>query len=419
MSSPREIVITGLGIASPLGIGIDPFWESLQAGRSGVGLITLTDAGPLPVKLAAEVRDFDPLKYVKPRKSLKVMARDTQLGMTAAALAREHARLEAGAVDPDRFGVVFSADTISAEAIESTQCYVPCIYDGAFHGEHWGTLGLANSFPLGMLKLLPNMIACHVSIAHDARGHNNTLYNGDVSAVLALWEASQVIARGAADVMLAGGASSRMQPMDWARSCVTQELSHRCDDPQRASRPFDLLRDGMVRGEGSAVFVLEERKHAERRGAPILGRLLAFASNFDPPEAAAGKGLQRAIIGALQRAGIDPRTVGHINAHAASTRNEDRIEAQAIAHVCPDVPVTALKSYFGSAYAAGGMLEVAGSVLALNADVVPITLNYEQPDPECPVRVVAREPLAGRPAVALKVSRTVSGQAAAVVLAAA
>ncbi|HEY5315301.1 MAG TPA: beta-ketoacyl synthase N-terminal-like domain-containing protein, partial [Pirellulales bacterium] len=247
MSAPREIVITGIGVVSPLGIGLEPFWDALRCGRSGVGLIAGLDSSSLPVKLAAEIRDFDPLQYVKPRKSLKVMARDTQLGMTVAAMAREHARLGPGTIDPERFGVVFSADTLSAAPDDSTQGYVPCIYDGQFHMEHWGTRGLANSFPLSMLKLLPNMIACHISIAHDARAHNNTLYMGDASSLMALSEAAQVIARGAADVMLAGGASSRMQPMDWVRSCLLHELSHRSDQPERASRPFDQQRDGQVR----------------------------------------------------------------------------------------------------------------------------------------------------------------------------
>ncbi|HEX3659384.1 MAG TPA: beta-ketoacyl-[acyl-carrier-protein] synthase family protein [Pirellulales bacterium] len=419
MPAPREIVITGIGVVSPLGIGLDPFWDALRTGRSGVGLIAGLDASSLPVKLAAEIRDFDPMQFVKPRKSLKVMARDTQLGMTVAAMAREHARLGPGAVDPDRFGVVFSADTLNPSPDDSIEAYVPSIVDHEFHMENWGTLGLANSFPLGMLKLLPNMIACHISIAQDARAHNNTLYTGEVSSLLALSEAAQVIARGAADVMLAGGSSSRMQPMDWVRSCLMHELSHRSDEPERASRPFDLNRDGQVRGEGAAALVLEERRHAERRGVPILGRLLGFASSCDPRPtvAPAGTGLERAIVAALHQSGFEPRSLGHINAHAPSTRAEDRIEAQVLARVCPEVPVTALKSYFGNLYSAGGVVETAGSIMALNAGLVPATLNYEQPDPECPVSVIAREPLAGSAALVLKVSRTAAGQAAALVLA--
>ncbi|HEX4147609.1 MAG TPA: beta-ketoacyl-[acyl-carrier-protein] synthase family protein [Pirellulales bacterium] len=417
MSASREIVITGVGVVSPLGVGSDPFWKALVNGRSGIGPITSFDASGLPVKLAAEVRNFDPIQYVKPRKSLKVMARDTQFGMTAAALARESAGL--GAVDPERFGVVFSADTISTNPGESFEAYAPCIVDGEFQIERWTSHGMANSFPLGMLKLLPNMIACHISIAQDARGHNNTIYTGDVSSLLAIAEAAQVIARGAADVMLVGGASSRMQPIDWVRSCLSLELSHRQDEPERASRPFDLERDGQVRGEGSAAFVLEERGHAQRRGVRILGRVLACASSFDPPASAApaGTGLAHAISRALSLAGLEARSLGHINTHAPSTQIDDRIEAQVLAGVCPGIPVTAFKSYFGNLFSASGAVETAASVLALGAGSIPMTLNYEHPDPGCPVPVIAREPLTGAPEVALKVGRTTAGQSAVVVLA--
>jgi 3-oxoacyl-[acyl-carrier-protein] synthase II len=238
-----------------------------------------------------------------------------------------------------------------------------------------------------------------------------------VSSLLAIAEAAQVIARGAADVMLAGGASSRMQPMDWVRGCLTQELSRRSDEPERASRPFDLARDGQVRGEGSAALVLEERGHAQRRGATILASLLGCASSCDPPAGVApvGTGLAGAIARALKHAGVEARSLGHINAYAPSTRNDDRIEAQVLAGSCPGVPVTALKSYFGNVFSAGGALETAASVLALDARLVPKTLNYERPDPECPVPVID-EPLSAAPPFALKISRTSAGQAAAIVL---
>ncbi len=278
----REIVITGVGVVGPLGIGRQAFWSALLAGTSGVSESTNFDARGLPVRLVAEIRDFDPQAFVKPRKSLKVMARDTQLGMTAAALARDDAGLTAPSIDPDRFGVVYAADTINPTLSESADPYRPCIQDDQFHMEQWGTRGFDASFPLGMLKLLPNMIACHVSISHDARNHNNTLYMGDVSGLLAIGEAASVIQRGAAEVMLAGGASSRMQALDWARACVTLELSHRHEDPSAASRPFDARRDGQVRGEGAAALILEDRKHATRRGATVLASVLGWSSSCDP-----------------------------------------------------------------------------------------------------------------------------------------
>jgi 3-oxoacyl-[acyl-carrier-protein] synthase II len=416
---PREIVITGVGVVSPLGIGRQAFWSALMAGTSGVGELTSFDGSALPVRLAAEVRDFNPQAFVKPRKSLKVMARDTQLGMTAAGLAREDAGLTVPSVDPDRFGVVFAADTINPTLGESADPYRPCIQEGQFHMDRWGTRGFDASFPLGMLKLLPNIIACHVSIGHDARNHNNTLYMNEVSGIQAIGEAASVIQRGAAEVMLAGGSSSRMQPLDWARACLLLELSHRHDAPGAASRPFDAHRDGQVRGEGAATLVLEERKHAVRRGATVLASVLGWGSSSEPRGAAAanvGSGLQRAIAMALRSAGIDPSEVGHVNAHGLSTIDSDRIEAQVLGGLLPATPVTAPKSYFGNLYAASGVIETAVSVLAIASGQVPATLNYEFPDPQCPLNVIRGEPLSGTSPVALVINRNITGQAAALVL---
>jgi 3-oxoacyl-[acyl-carrier-protein] synthase II len=419
MPAPRDIVITGMGVVSPLGIGRDAFWQSLISGTSGVGHISTFDASALPVRLAAEVRGFDPQAYVKPRKSLKVMARDTQLGMTAAALAREDASLESTTVDPERFGVVFSADTLNPPTEDSALPYFGCMVDGHFDFSLWGTRGIERQYPLFMLKLLPNMIACHISIAYDARGHNNTLYTGDVSSLLAVGEAARVIARGHADVMLAGGASSRMQPLDWIRACLQFELSHREDEPAAAMRPFDLGRDGQVCGEGAATLVLEERRHATARQAPILAQLIGWSSACDVSSGGQrqpGTGLARAIEVALRQAGVAPHEVGHVNAHGLSSPREDRIEAQVLARLLPGVPVTAPKSFFGNLFSASGAVELAASVLALVHGEVPATLNYEQPDPECPLTIVRGEPLRSAKPIALVVNRTCAGQAAAVVV---
>jgi 3-oxoacyl-[acyl-carrier-protein] synthase II len=416
---PREIVITGVGVASPLGIGRQAFWSALLAGTSGVARITTAGLAELPVQLSAEVRNFDPQAFVKPRKSLKVMARDTQLGMTAAALARDDSGLGPQAVDPDRFGVVYAADTINPTLSESADPYRPCVENGEFHMDFWGTRGFAASYPLGMLKLLPNMIACHVSIGQDARNHNNTLYMGDVSGILAIGEAASVIQRGAAEVMLAGGASSRMQPLDWARASITLELSHRNDDPATASRPFDAHRDGQVRGEGSAALVLEERKHATRRGASILASVRGWGSSFDPPCTASsplGTGLHRAIVAALRAAGVEPAEIGHINAHGLSTLADDPIEAEVLRGLLPATPVTALKSYFGNLFAASGVIETAASALAIAEQQVPSTLNYEIADPLCPLNVIVGGPRTGLSPYALVINRTSAGQAAALVL---
>ena len=274
--------------------------------------------------------------------------------------------------------------------------------------------------PLWLLKHLPNMTASHIAIAHDARGPNNSIVLGDVSGLLAVAEAATVIDRGWADVMLTGGTGCRLHPTALvARGDAL--LSHRSDDWSRASRPFDRDRDGLVNGEGAAAILLESREHAERRGARIRGRILGAASRCEPHArrtGLTGASLRLAIRAACVGAGLAPEAVGHVNAHGVSTIEMDRAEAAAIRAELGDVPVTAPKSSFGHLGAGGGVVELAASVLGLQAGLVPPTLNYDTPDPSCPVNVVHGEPLTGRPATAVAVNVCSTGQAVAVAVAA-
>jgi 3-oxoacyl-[acyl-carrier-protein] synthase II len=289
---------------------------------------------------------------------------------------------------------------------------------GRFDFGQWGDKGLSEIFPLLMLKYLPNMPACHVAIARDARGPNNTITLGEVSSLLAIAEAARVIERGQADVMLCGGVSSRIHPLHWVRSTLG-ELSHREHDPAGACRPFDADRDGMVQGEGAASFVLESRRHAIARGAAVLGQLRGIASAFQPPKVHSPESesaLHRAIRGALRSAGIDPSEIGHVNADGLSTVEDDRREARAIRDCLGDVPVTAPKSYFGNLGSATGAVEMVASVLAFEAGVIPPTLNYERSDPECPVNVVAGLPLEVQRPTALLLNRAPTGQVVALVV---
>ena len=290
--------------------------------------------------------------------------------------------------------------------------------DGRFDYRLWGSQGLANSFPLSFLRVLPNMIASHVSIAHDARGPNNTIHQAEVSSLLAITEAVRVIQRGAADVMIAGGASSRMTPYDWASHCALGRLSTRTDDPAAVVRPFDADRDGEAYGEGAAAFLLESRRHAEARGATIRARFLGSGAACEPynGRVAQGNGLRRAMMTAMQEAGLTAGDLGHVNAHGVSTVVDAAIDARALRALLPAVPVTAPNSDFGNLGAAGGAVEMAVSVLSFVHGLVPVTLNYRRPDPDCPVRLIAREPLAAAPR-ALLINWTPAGQAAAIVLA--
>jgi 3-oxoacyl-[acyl-carrier-protein] synthase II len=418
MASSSEIVITGAGIVSPIGIGVEPFWAALCEGRSGIRRLAQFDSPILPPVLGGEVADFDPKQYVRPRKSLKVMSRDVQLGFTAADLACADSRLRETPIDPERMGVMLGADLISCELDELVGTYRKCVVDGQFDFDRWGAAAKAELYPLWMLKYLPNMPACHIGIAQDARGPNNTITLGDVSTLSALAEAARVLERGNVDAMIAGGVNSRLNPMLWVRSHVFGQ-SRRSGDPAAASRPFDATRDGLVDGEGAAAFILETRPHAESRGATILGRIGGFASVFQPSANGQPRidvAIARAIAAALASAGLKPAEVGFVVAHGMGTIDGDRFEATAIREVLGDVPVTSPKSYFGYLGAASGALETAVGLLSLQNGQVPPTLNYEHPDPQCPINVVRGRPLPIERSTALILSYSPQGQATALVL---
>jgi len=414
---PVEVVITGLGVVSPIGIGSEPFWQRLMAGTSGVGQLNTAAVASLPVRIGGAIPDFKPQEFIRPLKSLKVMCRDIQLAVASAHLAATDAKL-AGNVAPERLGVLFGADMMFCPPEEVAAAFRACLREGHFDFSRWGDHAISEFFPLWMLRYLPNMPACHVGIAHDARGPNNSIVLGEVSSLLAIAEAAAIIRRGHADVMIAGGTGARLNPTMCVRNLV-HEVSHRNDDPAGASRPFDRDRDGCVHGEGSASLILESRAHAEARGAPILARLLAETRACEPHhpgQPVTGTALRHVMARALELAELPCNDLGHVNAHGISGRREDAVEAQAIAEVVGDVPVTAPKSYFGDLGAGSGAVELAASVLGLVHGLVPPTLNYETPDPDCPVNVVHGEPLAGRPATALVLNQAAMGQAAAVVV---
>ena len=419
MAERLEVVITGVGVVSPIGVGKDAFWDSLVQGRSGVGPLSFSAGTQLPVNFGAEIRSFDAKQYVKPRKSLKVMCREIQTGYSAAIMALEDAGIQPGQIDPDRFGVVLGSEMFYCELEDLADAYRKCIVDGQLQRELWGIAILNNPYPLWMLKYLPNMVACHLAISQDARGPNNTITLDEVSCLLAFIEAVCCIERGAADVMITGGCGTRCN-LTRMLYRGDREWSHRRDEPQRASRPFDAHRDGGVVGEGAGGLILESRGHAEARGARIVARVLGYGRGFEsPPDSRPGRGdgVRNSIREALQRAGLGPLDIGHVNAHGASTVAHDRMEAQAIHDCLGDVPVTALKSYFGTLGAGCGAVETAGSVLAVAAGLVPATLNYETPDPACPVNVIHGAPLRTDKNVAIALNQSTTGQAAAVIIA--
>ncbi len=419
---PR-VVITGVGVVSPIGIGNDSFWQNLIAGRSGIDFLRAFPSRELPSKLAAEIVDFDPLQFVKQKKFLKVMSRDIQLGVSAASLAMRDAQLQSGDVDPDRLGVEFGAGRISSSPEDLAEAVDLCAADDGFHFTRWGEGTMGEIAPLWLLRQLPNMPACHVSIEFDARGPNNTITCRDASPLLALAEAVRTIERDAADAMIVGSCSSNIHPVDIAKLNLYEGLSRRDDDPSRACRPFDFERDGTIVGEGSAAFVVESYAHAVRRRANIYAEIIGVGAGCDGTgyaNGAGGTGLVCAMKSALNRAGIRPDELGHINAHGKSTQRDDLVEARAYHRALGDaaesIPVTALKSYFGHFDAGSGAVELAGSVLALKHGLLPATLNYETPDPRCRIDVAHGEPQTLKTRTAIKVNRTAMGQSAATII---
>jgi 3-oxoacyl-[acyl-carrier-protein] synthase II len=417
-SSNRRVVITGIGVVNSLGMNASTFWDNLHKGQSGIRPIQAFDTSNLSTRIAGEITDFEPKSFIdkKDRKSLRIMARGIQLAVAAAQVAMDDGRVDKAALDPTRFGVEFGACLLATELDElapaskvSTNCQ-----PGSVDLKTWGEQGLAAIPPLWMLKYLPNMLACHVSILHNAQGPNNSITESDAAGLLALGEAFRILRRNQADFFLVGGADSKINPLSMVRQCLFGHLSRRNDQPEKASRPFDRHRDGLVIGEGAGVLVVEDLEHARRRGASIYAEVLGVGSAFD--RRSQGAGLARAIRAALKQANVQQSDIDHINAHGLSTQQADAWEAHGLQEVFGTAvpPVWAVKSYVGNLGAGCGTTELGASLLAMKNGVVPATLNYEEPDPVCPLPVIAKSRAVTKPCF-VKVGFNDMGQCAAIV----
>jgi 3-oxoacyl-[acyl-carrier-protein] synthase II len=420
MAEDREVVITGVGSVCPLGVGNQAVFHALSQQHSGVKSIPEWSETELPTRFGAPITDdFEPKQLIRPRKSLKIMCREIQMGVASATLALEHAGLEAEQIDSDRFGVVYASELFFGDLSEIEPVFRQCCEEGKFEFDKWGEQAMKHLYPLWMLKYLPNMAACHVGISHDARGPNNTITLGEVSSLLALAESRRVIQRGAADCMIAGGCGTRLNVNSYLFR-GWHEVSTRNEAPEQASRPFDADRDGFVIGEGAASLMLESEQHATARGAKILGRILSIVSGFDPAPLDSpqhGDVTAQVIRRALRAAGIAPADVGHVNAHGLSHVLRDQIEARAIRAALGDCPVTAPKSYHGDMGPGSGAMELLVSLLGMQHDAIPPILNYTEADPACPINAIAGEPLKGANKIALVLNQNVEGQTVAAVIA--
>lgn len=406
----RRVVITGVGVVSPLGNSTADVWDALANGRSAIDTIRSVPVDGLPIRIAAEARQFatDDIDSFGPlekdrkkaiRKALKMMSRECQMGLAAGQLALGDARLDAQAVAPERIGVEYNADFMITMPDDFTDSIAACLDEsGRFVFDRWAADGMPRMNPLWLLRYLPNMPAAHLAIYNDLRGPNNSLTLREAGGNAALVEAFHVIQRGAADAMVVGATGSRLNPLQFVHSIQQEQLSDLNDSPAESIRPFDLNRRGTVLGEGAAAVVLEDEEIARKRGAVIYGELLGgavVASTGAQMRADRRKGLQNAMALALQRCQLTPAAIGHVNAHGLGTQLCDQEEAQAINGVFSaanrDVPVVAVKSYCGSLGAAGGLVEIVASLLALKNNRLFRVLNYQTPDPNCPVHPVVDE----------------------------
>jgi len=427
----RDIVITGIGIVSPIGIGVDAFWSSLAAHRSGISHTDLFPGIAAPDQAGGQVKDFTDETarkvYLKEhRKNLKAMCREIQMGVASAMLALQHSGLNLDAVNHERLGVEFGANLmLSAPDILNEAC-IACAdpEHSEFHFEQWGEHGFPKMEPLWLLRYLPNMPACHISISSDARGPSNSLTLDDASGNTVLGEACRILQRDAADVMITGCTGTTLHPIKTLHLALWHDLATSPPEPERRCRPFDRDRSGRVVAEGACTFILECREYAEKRGANIWGRILGTGSSTVTDRAGQPnyrQALAQAMRNALQSAGLQPSAIGHINAHGLGKKDVDIAEAQAILDVFGNdlgrkIPVTAPKSFLGNSGAGSGTLELAASLIGLAHGVVPATLNYDTPDPECPLTVVHGEPLPISNRVFLNVNVTRMGQASAAVV---
>ena len=373
----RRVVVTGVGMVTPVGLDTETSWEGLIAGRSGIGPITQFDDKDIPTQIAGEVKGFDAANYIE-QKEIKKMDRFIHLAIAASQLAMDAAKLPITPANAERVGVIAGAGIGGLPAIErSYRAYLE--------------KGYRRITPFFIPMSIINEMAGHISMRFGAKGPNSCAVTACATGTHSIGDAFKIIQRGDADAMFAGGAESCICPLGVGGFNAMKALSTRNHEPERASRPFDAERDGFVMGEGSGLVVLEDLESAQRRGATILAEVIGYGLSGDAyhitSPAPNGEGAARCMKMALKDAGITPAQVGYINAHGTSTKYGDELETMAIKTVFGDhartVPISSTKSMTGHLLGAAGGVEAVISVLALERGILPPTINLENPDPEC------------------------------------
>lgn len=410
-SHPRRVVITGVGALSALGKGIEEFWGSLLAGKSGIGKVTRFDISEYPCQVASEDNEFDPTQYMDP-KEVKRNDRYVHFAMAASRMAMDDAKLDKDSVDGDRFGVIIGSGIGGMETIEAQ----------SFRLFERGPRKVS---PFMIPSLISNMASGVVAIEYGARGPNYALVSACATGSHAIGEALRAIRYGDADVMLAGGSEAAITQLGFAGFCSMKAMSTESNDnPQKASRPFDAKRDGFIMGEGAGVFVLETLEHAKARGAKIYAELVGYSATCDAyhitsphPE---GRGLALAMERALKDGGLTTDDVDYINAHGTSTPYNDKFETLAIKKTfgdkAKDLLISSTKSMTGHLLGAAGGVELAACVMSIRDQKVAPTINYENPDPDCDLNYVPNKAQDAKVKVAMSNNLGFGGQNASLVI---
>ncbi|EJL30052.1 beta-ketoacyl-ACP synthase II [Brevibacillus sp. BC25] len=373
----RRVVITGVGVVSPVGNDAQTFWNSLLEGKSGIDRVAAFDASDYPTQIAGEVKNFDPEQYMD-KKDIRRTDRFVQFGLAAAKMAVEDAKLEITPENAERVGVYIGSGIGGLTTWEE---------------QHSVLLekGPRRVSPFFIPMLIANMASGAVSIQYGAKGPTSSAITACATGTNAIGDALRLIQFDHADVMIAGGAEATVRPMAFAGFCSAKAMSTRNEEPQKASRPFDQDRDGFVMGEGAGVLILEELEHAKKRGATIIAEVIGYGMSADAHHITSpspgGEGAARCMASALKDAGVDPTEVQYINAHGTSTGQGDIAETQAIKSLFGEhaykLAVSSTKSMTGHLLGATGGVEAIATAYALRDQVLPPTINLENPDPEC------------------------------------
>ncbi len=407
----QRVVITGMGVVSPIGIGIEAYWDALKNGRSGVGRLTFFDTTDYPSKIDAEVKNFNPEEFGIDKKTIRRMDRFTQFALAAAHLAVKDAKIDAGQVPPDRVGVIVGSGIGGLSTIEEEHDVLR-------------QKGVRRVSPFLIPRLISNIAPGEIAIRWGFTGPNYAVSSACATSNHAIGDSLRMLRYGDADVIVAGGTEAAITQLGFAGFCSARTLSTRNDEPEKASRPFDKDRDGFVMGEGAGIIVLETLEHALKRGAHIYAELAGYGATDDAyhitapnPEATSAVGAMRR---ALKDAELEPENIQYVNAHGTSTSLNDKTETKALKMVFGEhakkLAISSTKSMTGHLLGAAGVVELIATILCINNQTAHPTINYTTPDPECDLDYVPNKPRAMKIDAALSNSLGFGGHNAVLVV---